>query len=108
MQLVANVARYHRKSEPAPRHPAFMKLSEADRERVTRLAAILRVADALDREHVQRVRSVAVKTTDREVTLWLDGSGDLLLEGWAMKRKAQMFSRVFDRKVRLRLVGDER
>jgi len=108
MQLVANVGRYHRKSEPAPRHPAFMELSEEERTRVTGLAALLRLADALDREHVQRVRSVSVKLSDQEVTLWLDGVGDLLLEGWAMKRKAQMFSRVFERKVRLRMVGEER
>jgi exopolyphosphatase/guanosine-5'-triphosphate,3'-diphosphate pyrophosphatase len=106
MQLVANVARYHRKSEPAARHDLFMQLSESERERVTRLAAILRLADALDREHVQRVQSVDARILDREVTLWLDGTGELLLEGWSMKRKSQMFSRVFGRKVRLRLVGE--
>ena len=41
------------------------------------------------------------------VTLLLEGSGDLLLEGWSLKRKAQLFNTVFGRKVRLRLVGED-
>ena len=52
MLLVANVARYHRKAEPSDHHEHFTQLSKPDRDRVRRLAALLRVADALDREHV--------------------------------------------------------
>jgi exopolyphosphatase/guanosine-5'-triphosphate,3'-diphosphate pyrophosphatase len=108
MQLVANVARYHRKGEPAPHHPAFSALAEGEQQRVVRLAALLRVADSLDREHLQRVRSMDVKIGTREVTLWLEGSGGLLLEGWSFKKKSQLFSKVFNKKVRLRFVEEER
>jgi exopolyphosphatase/guanosine-5'-triphosphate,3'-diphosphate pyrophosphatase len=108
MQLVANVARYHRKGEPASHHPAFAALTEDEQHRVERLAALLRVADSLDREHLQRVKSIRVKIGDREVTLWLEGAGGLLLEGWSFKKKSQLFSRVFDKKVRLRFVDEER
>lgn len=108
MQLVANVARYHRKGEPAPHHPAFSALTEGEQQRVVRLAALLRVADSLDREHLQRVRSMDVKIGTREVTLWLEGSGGLLLEGWSFKKKSQLFSKVFNKKVRLRFVEEER
>lgn len=107
MQLVANVARYHRKGEPAPHHPAYAALAEPDQTRVLRLAAILRLADSLDREHVQRVRQVSVRLGDDDLTLWLEGTGGLLLEGWSLKKKAQLFTRVFGRKVRLKFVDDD-
>jgi len=107
MQMVANVARYHRKAHPAEHHVSFTALSEAERERVTKLAAILRVADSLDREHAQRVTGVTAKMTDAEVVLWLDGTAGVLLESWTLKQKANLFSKLFDRKISLRFLGEE-
>ncbi len=106
MRLVANVARYHRKGEPAGHHPGYAALPEADRLRVVRLSAVLRLADALDREHNQRVQRVDVKIGKGEVTLWLEGSGGLLLEGWTLIKKAQLFTKVFGRKVRIRYLSN--
>lgn len=107
MQLVANVARYHRKGEPSGHHPTFTAFAPEERRRVRAASALLRIADALDREHRAKVRGVRVKMGPSELTLWLEGSGDLLLEGWSLKRKAQMFTSVFGRKVRVRLVGEK-
>jgi exopolyphosphatase/guanosine-5'-triphosphate,3'-diphosphate pyrophosphatase len=107
MLMVANVARYHRKAHPQPHHHYFVLMSEEERERVTKLAAILRVADSLDREHVQRVTGVKVKIGDDDVSLWLDGTAGALLEGWALKKKANLFSKVFGRTVSLRFLGEE-
>ena len=107
MQMVANVARYHRKAHPAGHHVSFTTLSEAERERVTRLAAILRVGDSLDREHTQRVTGVTAKLTDTEVVLWLDGTAGVLLESWTLKQKANLFSKLFDRTISLRFLGEE-
>jgi exopolyphosphatase/guanosine-5'-triphosphate,3'-diphosphate pyrophosphatase len=105
--LAASVARYHRKSEPAPNHPEFAGLGAGDQRRVLALAAILRLADALDREHLDRVRAVSVEVKGGDVVLGLDGKGDLLLEKWALRRKAPMFERVYECKVRVRNgVGD--
>ncbi len=106
MLLVANVARYHRKAVPAAHHPAFAQLDEVDRGRVLRLAAMLRLADSLDRDHVQRITGTNVVIGGDEVTLHLEGSGGLLLEGWAFKKKSQLFTKVFDRKVRLQFTGE--
>ncbi|HVN75958.1 MAG TPA: Ppx/GppA phosphatase family protein [Thermoanaerobaculaceae bacterium] len=100
--LAAAVARYHRKSEPGPGHPEFTALRAGDQRKVQTLAAILRLADALDREHTESVRSVRAEVRGGEVVLRIDGKGDLLLEKWALKRKAPMFERVFERKVRVR------
>jgi exopolyphosphatase / guanosine-5'-triphosphate,3'-diphosphate pyrophosphatase len=60
-----------------------------------KLAAILRVADALDREHQRDIRSVRAEHRGREVKLFLDSSGDSMLERWALAKKAPMFERVF-------------
>ena len=107
MQLVANVARYHRKAHPADHHPHFMALDENERVRVTRSAALLRIADALDREHVQRVTDLTAKLGDDELTLWLDGTSGLLMENWSLKKKANLFHKLFGRKVKLRFLGEE-
>ena len=70
-------------------------------ERVRRLAAVLRLADAMDRDHLQRVRYVTVTPSPDGVELVLNGEGDLLLEKWALKKKSGLFAEVFGYKVRI-------
>ena len=93
--MVANVARYHRKGEPAEHHQDYMALAEKDRERVRRLAAILRIADALDREHLQTVQTVRARRDDGRVELGIETSGDLVLERWAVQKKVGLFEKTF-------------
>jgi exopolyphosphatase/guanosine-5'-triphosphate,3'-diphosphate pyrophosphatase len=104
--MVANIARYHRKNVPSSHHISFTELSDADRERVVKLSALLRLADALDREHLQRVESVSVELTEKSVELAVRGSGDLLLERWALQKKAQLFEKKFGRSIRLETALD--
>ena len=99
--LVALVARYHRGAEPRDEHFLFDQLSKELREDVTALAAILRVADALDREHLQRVSTVKAEVTDDVLLLEVQGEGDLLLERWALRKKGRMFDSVFGLEVRM-------
>lgn len=99
--LVAAVARYHRRAEPKESHEIYAALGKAERTRVSRLAAILRVADALDREHLQKVTRVSALVDDETVVLAPETAGNFLLEQWALKKKGRMFERVFGRKLRL-------
>jgi exopolyphosphatase/guanosine-5'-triphosphate,3'-diphosphate pyrophosphatase len=99
MLIVANIARYHRKNIPRKHHAEFMQLSTADQERTTILAAILRVTNALDKSHFQKVQDIAVDVKKNEILLRLDGEGDMLLERWAVSRRKALFSKVFDRTV---------
>jgi exopolyphosphatase/guanosine-5'-triphosphate,3'-diphosphate pyrophosphatase len=101
MRLVANVARYHRKGEPADDHEEFASLAAEEQGRVRRLAPLLRMADALDREHQGTVEAVRATVRDKELRLRLVGRGDLLLEKWALKRKAEFFTREYGLKVRV-------
>jgi exopolyphosphatase/guanosine-5'-triphosphate,3'-diphosphate pyrophosphatase len=93
--IVANVARYHRKSLPNLKHEPYHILAPKDRVVVSKLAAILRLADALDTEHAGKVSQISVEYKKPKFILKLKGEGDLLLEKWALARKAAMFEEVF-------------
>lgn len=101
IELVANVARYHRKSVPKPDHEAYQRLSKPDRLRVDRLSALLRVADALDRDHAQHIGEVTVKIDKQAVRLFVDAPGDLLLERWSLHKRSDLFRQAFERKISL-------
>jgi exopolyphosphatase / guanosine-5'-triphosphate,3'-diphosphate pyrophosphatase len=105
MLMVANVARYHRKGPPSDDHPDYIRLSENERDRVSMLAALLRLADALDREHLQRVSDVAAAFEGAELLLTVDATGDLALERWALATKADLFRDLFGLDVTLELAG---
>ena len=68
LELVANIARYHRKAHPSQKHLGFSQLSPVDQDVVRKLSAIVRVADALDFRREQRVESVTC-TINKSKTL---------------------------------------
>jgi exopolyphosphatase/guanosine-5'-triphosphate,3'-diphosphate pyrophosphatase len=95
MRLVAVAVRFHRRAHPSERHPEFAMLPREDRRRISRVAAILRVADALDREHRQKVASISVACRKRELCLHPRVRGDFALERWALANKAELFKEAF-------------
>ncbi|MBX7145452.1 MAG: Ppx/GppA family phosphatase [Oligoflexia bacterium] len=97
--LVAVVSRYHRKAPPKLEHPEFAGLPQENRDQVTKMAALLRIADALDSEHTSRVKAFRITKRGRRVTLSLRGSSDLLLERWAVINKSALFEDTFKLKV---------
>ncbi|HEU4889763.1 MAG TPA: Ppx/GppA phosphatase family protein, partial [Thermoanaerobaculia bacterium] len=94
--VVANVARYYRKATPSLEHDNFAQLSEAQRDVVTKLAAILRIADALDRGRRRAVRDVGVEVTDGRVTFRPRLRGDADVELETAVRRAKYFGKVFE------------
>lgn len=98
-ELVANVARYHRKAHPDLAHMGYRKLDRRGREVVGKLAGILRLADAFDREHLGKVRELVARVDRARVSLRAKGEGDLSLEIWTAARKADLLEKVFERKV---------
>jgi len=101
--VVANVARYHRKSPPDPAHPNFRELDKDSRAKVRSLAAILRIADALDREHLGKVTGVTaeVDNAKRRLTLHVAGEEDRELEEWTVRAKSELLRDVFDLEVQI-------
>lgn len=98
-EIVSLVARYHRRSHPKRTHVDFQERTREERERVLKLAAILRLADALDREHQAKVAGVQVKLGRQHLDLVLHAAtptdDDLALEHWALERKGALFLEVF-------------
>lgn len=101
VQVVALVARYHRQSGPKPSHTAYRNLTTDDRIRVAKLAALLRVADALERAHSQRVRDISVRVLRSKLQLTVHGVTDAAVERLAMQSKGNLFHDVFGLEVTL-------
>ncbi|HEX2778919.1 MAG TPA: Ppx/GppA phosphatase family protein [Gemmatimonadaceae bacterium] len=95
--VIANVARYHRGARPKKQHRNLAALDKATRKRIKRLAALLRVADGLDRGHVGAVGAVKVRWTARAIRLTIvpaSTSRSVRLEGWGASRKVVLLERV--------------
>lgn len=103
IQIIANVARYHRKDRPRKSHYSFQQLQQAHREPVRLLAVIMRLSDALDRTHYQVVDGVTATIADEEVTLTVRANQDAELELWTARRAADIFKREFGRSLALRI-----
>jgi len=95
VQMVALIARYHRKKGPSLEHPPFARLSPPERDTVRALSAILRVADGLDRGHRDAVQDLSVIIEPGRVLLNLEAPGGAELEIWGALRKADVFEKVF-------------
>jgi exopolyphosphatase/guanosine-5'-triphosphate,3'-diphosphate pyrophosphatase len=99
LQLLASVARYHRGSPPKRKHAEYTALLPEDKRRVSALAAILRLALALDRTHQQNVADVRTRVTPSRVQITVGSHGDAEVDLWAAERKVDLFQKVFRRDV---------
>ena len=98
-ELIALAARFHRRGAPGRRHRAWATLPRDDRRLVARLAAIVRLADALDRRHSRRVQDIRCRVTPERMILTLVADGDLGVERHAVEEKSDLLADVLRRKV---------
>ena len=94
--LIANVARYHRGSLPKEKHSEFMILGEKERRLVMQLGAILRLAEALDRGHENRIADVKFKRAKQMATIKLICNEDCAAEREAAELKKDLFEAAFE------------
>ena len=97
--VIANVARYYRKSPPDPEDPNFSELTPELQNEVRRLSAILRIAEALDRGHRQRVRDVAVRARKKKLTFVARTRADASVELTSAVKRAKYFESLFEKRV---------
>ncbi len=102
-QIVALVARYHRKALPSSQHEYFADLSPADQHCVCVLASFLRIADGLDRSHCGAVEGLQCQVSDKKVVLKCEGYGTLAVELAAVTKKADLFQATFQRELVVQL-----
>jgi exopolyphosphatase/guanosine-5'-triphosphate,3'-diphosphate pyrophosphatase len=103
-ELIANVARYHRKSLPKKKHEAFGRLLSNDRLLVSRLAGILRLADGLDRRRNSSVKKLQCVLSDTIFEVKLLGEEDLSVELFGGKTKGDLFESSFERRLVIKVL----
>ncbi|HEX6961636.1 MAG TPA: Ppx/GppA phosphatase family protein [Lacipirellula sp.] len=105
LEIVANVARYHRGAPPKNKHENFSELDENDQQRVCQMAAVLRVAGGLDRSHNQIIRSVQVTGAAGQIELTVHADEFPEVDVWACRRRADMFEKVFGAELTVKWAG---
>jgi exopolyphosphatase/guanosine-5'-triphosphate,3'-diphosphate pyrophosphatase len=96
--IIAQAARYHRKGMPSP-GPMAALFGDGDVERLNRCAALLRLAEDLERSRDQLVRGTDMALDDGEVRLRLIAEGDPAVPRWAAGREGELFARAFNREL---------
>ena len=93
--VIAHIARYHRGREPRRKHALWWALDRDTRERIRRLAAILRVADGFDRGHASAVERIKVRWLQRALRLTPEprrANATMRLELWGASRKSALLA----------------
>ena len=101
--LVALVARYHRRASPQPTHEGYATLNREERVAVAKMAALLRVAAALDESRSQRIHDFSCSVEDSRLVISIPRAEDLSLEQLAMRQNGSLFEEIFGLRVLLRI-----
>jgi exopolyphosphatase/guanosine-5'-triphosphate,3'-diphosphate pyrophosphatase len=94
-ELVASLVRYHRKSFPSLEDSNFKVLPQKDRMTVSKLSALIRLADGMDVSHTGHVTNAILREKKKCWQLSLEGKGDLMLEKWALDKRRVLFEEIF-------------
>jgi exopolyphosphatase/guanosine-5'-triphosphate,3'-diphosphate pyrophosphatase len=101
IEVIALVAKYHRRATPKKSHEAVRDLGPEHRSAVRSLSAILRLAESLDRSHSQAITGIVLHNRGDDSLLQLRTSGDAELELWAAMRHAAPFERLIGKPLRV-------
>jgi exopolyphosphatase/guanosine-5'-triphosphate,3'-diphosphate pyrophosphatase len=101
--LASLVARYHRRASPLPTHEGYAALDRHDRVAVTQMAAILRVAIALDDSRSQRIHELTCDIEDGRLVISIPMVEDLSLEQLALRQNGGLFEETFGLALLLRM-----
>ena len=96
------VARYHRRASPKPAHQGYAALNRERRLTVAKLAALLRLADALERSHSQRAHKIRCTHEDGRLVISVPHVNDVSLKQLVLKQKGPLFEEIFGVQIMLR------
>jgi exopolyphosphatase/guanosine-5'-triphosphate,3'-diphosphate pyrophosphatase len=102
LMIIANIARYHRKAFPKEQHENFSVLPDKEKEVILKLAAILRIADALDHEHLGERLPIKISLEKNVLRIELPQDKDNSLIRWSLASKGGLFTEVFGYDVQVR------
>lgn len=107
LELIANVARYHRGSEPKKKHDHFRRLNPKDQESVRKLSAILRLAGGLDRSNTQQVTGVHAELLGRDLRIEVAAEELPEVDLWTARHRRGPLEKAFDVEVALEWSGPQ-
>ena len=99
LDIIGNVIRYHNGAAPSPTDIQYVALQREERILVLKMVALLRVADALDHGHSQRIKGITVEKKSETIALHTEGNRDLSLELIGLDEKSGLFQDVFGYKI---------
>lgn len=103
LSIIAATALFHHKAFPRPKHPEYAELDKRSRDVVRVLCTFLRIAESLDRSHLQAVAEARLKLEDRRaVILEITPHRDCHLEVWEVRTHAKSFAKTFERELHIR------
>ena len=97
--VIANIARYHRCPLPKERHKEYAALNTADRDSVSKLGAIVRLADSLDRSHDSRISGLDCRIQSGTLHIELNSNSDCSNELLEVDRKKDLFEKAFKKRL---------
>jgi exopolyphosphatase/guanosine-5'-triphosphate,3'-diphosphate pyrophosphatase len=106
IEMIAGIARYHRRALPGKKHDDFSSLPPGSQRILKVLAALLRIADGLDRSQFGVVEGLDVRL-GKSVIVTVHVSGDAELEMWAARGRSDLFEKVFKRPVQFVVLSHE-
>lgn len=101
VRFIAATARYHRKQLPKKTDTALLRLKKSNQHAMKVLAAILRIADGLDRTHFSVIKSLRCRVTPKALRLVVKTRQDWEIEHWQANERADLFKQLFRRKVEI-------
>jgi exopolyphosphatase/guanosine-5'-triphosphate,3'-diphosphate pyrophosphatase len=107
IEIIALLARYHRQATPKKSHEGYSLLKGSLRRTVRTLAAMIRLAEGLDRSHSQTLVGVDVFPRGDDYLVRLRTSGDAELELWAATRHATPLEGILERPIRFEVAGPD-
>lgn len=103
MYIIANIAYYHASKLPSRRHNNYISLSDKDKIRVSKLAAILKFAESMDSSHTQKIDRLKIVFENALLTFYIYSSKDMILEKWFIDGNVDFFEEVMGVKLQIRI-----
>lgn len=110
LQLIAIIARYHRKGLPKQKHIEYSSLTRRDQIIIRKLAALLRIADGLDRNHLSSIDHLICNISEEKVKIDVYPKNDILpdMEVWSANTKQDLFEEVYQIPVEFTIVSADK
>ena len=105
LEIIAAIAKYHSATTPSEDLSHFSQISAENRRLISKLAAILRLADALDDDRQQKIQKISVSVKSQSVVISAYSNANLAYENWIFNSKSQFFQETYGLKAVLKQRG---